>query len=448
MKVAIIGCGYVGLVTGVGLAIKGHKVTAIDINPSRVEQVKDGLIPFYEPGVKEALRKVLAQKTFQVSNSIEDIKKCSVILICVQTPPKKNGAIDLQILVKVAKSLASVFIKHSGPRIVVVRSTIIPGTTDKIITPIFQRNILPEIGIAFNPEFLREGSALEDFLNPDRIVIGTYSIKAKRVLTKLYAPFKTPIIYTTPSTAELSKYTSNTLLATLVSFSNEIARICERTSDADVEDVLAIVHLDKRFRLPTNGSGVPAVLSYLKAGCGFGGSCFPKDLSALIAYASSKGEDPRLLKAVETININQPIRVVDMASRALRGLIRRRIAVLGVAFKGGTDDLRESPGLRIVDELLKRKASVTIYDPLVNTKTLNQYIDKGVIIASNLKDATKGINACIIASNAPEFYALEQWQKKSHLKHLKIIDGRRIIKSATDRNREYYGVGRAISERS
>lgn len=438
MKVAVIGCGYVGLVTGVGLASKGHKVIAIDIDPSRVEKVKLGIVPFHEPGIAEALKKCLKHGSLQASSSIKDASNCEIVLICVQTPPKRSGAINLQILEKAVRTLASIFAQSPMLRTVVIRSTVVPGTTDKFVTPILQK-IATKTHIAFNPEFLREGSAFDDFLNPDRIVIGTHSSRASQLLRKLYMSFKAPIIVTTPTTAELAKYASNTFLATLISFSNEIARICEYTPDTDVEDVLGIIHQDRRFKLSSNGATALGILSYLKAGCGFGGSCFPKDLSALIAYAHSRGEDPRLLKAVAAINAGQPIRLVDITSEVLGGLTKRHITVLGVAFKGGTDDLRESPGLRIVDELLKRKAHVTIYDPLVDTSNLKSFRDKGVVIALTLKAAVEISDACIIASNAPEFNKL--WRFKKLFKDMIIVDGRRILKIPEISKEKYYAIG-------
>lgn len=439
MEVAVIGCGYVGLITALGLALKGHKVVAIDIDPSRIEKIKMGIVPFHEPGVAEALKKCLQEGSLRVSTAIENVSDCEVNLICVQTPPKPNGAINLQILEKAARTLATFFAKNPRLRTVMIRSTVIPGTTEKFVTPIFQK-VSKKTHLAFNPEFLREGSALMDFLNPDRIVIGTHSSHASKVLRQLYSPFNTPIIVTTPSTAELSKYASNTLLATLVSFSNEIARVCEQTPNTDVEDVLGIVHLDKRFK--ANGKTPLGILSYLKAGCGFGGSCFPKDLSALIAYAHSKGEDPMLLKAVQAINTGQASRVVDMVLNALGGLDKCKIAVLGVAFKGGTDDLRESPGLRIVDELLKGKANVLIYDPLVDAANLKSYEDKGVRIALTLKAALEGADAWVITSNAPEFDKLEDWKELSKGR-IVIVDGRRILKGSVNEDR-YYAVGRSM----
>lgn len=439
MKVGVIGCGYVGLITAVGMASKGHQVIAIDIDPTRVEKIKMGIVPFHEPGVDKALKACLKHGNLTISSKMEHISKCEIVIICVQTPSKPNGAINLQILETAAKTLAEIFAQIPILRAVVTKSTIIPGTTDQFITPIFKK-VATKTHIAFNPEFLREGSAWNDFINPDRIVIGTHSAYASKQLRRLYKPFHAPVIVTTPSTAELAKYASNTFLSTLVSFSNEIARICEMTPNTDVEDVLGIVHKDRRFISDSNGKSIPGILSYLKAGCGFGGSCFPKDLSALISYASSLGEEARLLKAVEAINVGQSARVINMMSDALGDLAKRKVVVLGIAFKGGTDDLRESPGLRIVDELLRRKAEVIIYDPLVDAVNLKNYHDRGVRIAKTLKEALEASDGCIIASNASEFSKLNQL-KKLIRKEITIVDGRRILKIPNNVKQKYFAVG-------
>ncbi len=435
MEVAVIGCGYVGLISAVGLALRGHNVLAVDIDKEKVEKISKCIVPFYEPGVSEGLKVCLLGENLKVSASLEEVADYEIIFICVQTPPQADGSIDLKILKSACLELKSVFAKTPKNRTVVVRSTVIPGTTEKLITPIFQDNT----DIVFSPEFLREGSALKDFLRADRIVIGTHSPSAASVLTKLYEPFNSPIITTTPSTAEMAKYTSNALLSTLISFSNEIAKLCESTPNTDAEDVLKILHLDRRFYTSLNSGNPPDILSYLKAGCGFGGSCLPKDLSALISYAHSLKEKVPLLEGVESTNKNQSIRIVKLASNVLGGLKKRKVVVLGAAFKGGTDDLRQSPGLKIVDELLLEKAQVIIYDPLVSGEALKEYKDKGVKIAPSLSSATNGADACIITTNAPEFQGLSGILKNHHLV---VIDGRRTLSIPEDYKDSYIAVGR------
>lgn len=439
MKVAVIGSGYVGLVTGVGLALRGHDVTALDIDAGRVERIQKGEIPFYEPGLSEALKVSLMGENFSATNNIQEIVDSEVVFICVQTPPKSDGTINLDILESACRQTQSFFKENPRNRILVVRSTAIPGTTENFVMPIFKNQITSvQTEIAYNPEFLREGRALKDFLRPDRIVIGTNSTKAKEVLTKLYAPFNSKVIITTPSTAEMAKYTSNVLLATLVSFSNQIAGIAEKTPHTDIEDVLGILHLDRRFNV-SDKEGRAGIVSYLKAGCGFGGSCLPKDLSALITYAHTIKEEVPLLEAVEEINKKQPARVVKIAKDALGGFDKQKIAVLGVAFKEGTDDLRDSPGLAIVDKLLSEKVKVVIFDPLVNKAALKSYIERGVEVASSFRSAFEGVSACIVASNAPEFKQLNKPNGLS--KKMKIIDGRRFLDPRADGKGHYFAVG-------
>lgn len=440
MKVAVLGSGYVGLVSAVGLGLRGHEVLAIDIDPIRVKKIANGEVPFYEPGLTEGLKVCLLAENLKVTDNLEAVLDYEIVLICVQTPPKSDGSIDLSILEKALKQLADIFEKNPGDKIVVVRSTVIPGTTENFVAPIFSSSST-KTEVVFNPEFLREGSALKDFIRPDRIVIGTNSNRAKVLLTQLYSPFNAPLIITTPSTAEISKYTSNTLLATLVSFSNQIARITEKTPNTDIEQVLDILHLDRRFRLPDK-DGRASIISYLKAGCGYGGSCLPKDLSALITYAKSLKEEAPLLEAVEKINNEQPLRVVKMAKEAMGGFDKHKVAVLGVAFKGGTDDLRDSPGLAIVNELLKEKAKVVIFDPLVNKQALKSYIEKGAEVVSTFSAALKGATACIIASNALEFAQIDQLNGQN--KNLKIVDGRRFLKPQNNWEGRYFAIGRAI----
>lgn len=442
MKIGVIGCGFVGLITAVGFASKGNEVTAIDIDRERISKIKNGIVPFHEVGVEKLLKSSLKKGNLKLFNSVKDLIDCEVIFICVQTPPKLNGAINLKILKKAAESLASQLKKGNESRVIVVRSTVVPGTIENTVMPIFRR--INNVEVIFNPEFLREGTALSDFLNPDRIVIGTKSIRAGKIISKLYKSFNAPIIITTSQTAELSKYASNVLLATLISFSNEIARICENTPNTDVEDVLGITHLDRRFKVARDKSKAE-IISYLKAGCGFGGSCLPKDLSALISYARLINENTPLLKSVATINKYQPNHLVDMASEAGNGLENKNVTVLGLAFKGGTDDLRESPGLKIINELIKRKANIKVYDPLVDTSKIKNNPGlffgvkaKNIIVASSIKEAVEICDICIITTNAPEFKSIGKYLRRGKTI---IIDGRRIMKVSKRSNKNYYAIG-------
>lgn len=425
MKVAVVGCGYVGLVTGAGLASLGHDVGGIETDQERRRGIAAGLPPFHEPQLPELLAKQLAGGRFRVSADLGDTADAEVVLLAVQTPANEDGAIDLQYVESAADGLAQVFAARPARRVVAVRSTVVPGTVDERVAPRFPG---PDTAVASNPEFLREGSAVEDFLRPDRVVVGCHEPWGARVLEELYRPLGAPVVVTTPATAELAKYASNAFLATLISFSNEIARAAEGIAGVDVEDVLRILHDDRRLSPVVDGSIVrPGILSYLKAGCGYGGSCLPKDLSALLAARRVAGAEHPLLEAVRAVNDGQPARVVDLVEDALGEVRSRKIGVLGLAFKGGTDDVRSSPGLRVVDELLRRGAEVIVYDPLVGEDALRAY-DGRVGFARELEALLDEVEAAVVTTNAPEFSALDGDRRAV------IVDGRRFL--PPDRLRE------------
>jgi UDPglucose 6-dehydrogenase len=440
MRVAVVGCGYVGLVSGVGLASAGHDVVGIEADSGRRERIAAGSPPFHEPGLPELLRTELDGGRFRTSSELADAAEADVVLVAVQTPPDPGGSIDLRYLTDAAAALSEAF--AAAPerrRVVAVRSTVVPGTLDGVLAPIFG----PGTAVASNPEFLREGSAVQDLLRPDRIVVGCDQEWARELLADLYRPFGAPVMFASPATAELSKYTSNAFLATLVSFSNEIARISESLPGVDVEEVLGILHADRRL---SAGETRPGILSYLKAGCGFGGSCLPKDLSALIGAAEAQGHELPLLRAVREVNEAQPGRVVGAAREALGGLEGRTVAVLGLAFKAGTDDLRSSPGLTILSELLEQGAAVTVYDPLVAAAALAAYVERGLVeVAESLTEALAEADACILTTNAPEVAALGDLLARGEYPQLLVVDGRRVLEADQMGAGVYLAVGRAAA---
>lgn len=447
MKVAVVGCGYVGLVSAVGLATVGHDVVGVEAHEGRRQQVAAGVAPFHEPGLQESLQAVIAAGRLRVSADVVDTADADVVLLAVQTPPDAGGAIDLQYLQAAAEAVAEAFQRTPRRRVVATRSTVVPGTADHVVAPAFRRaGTDTTTSVASNPEFLREGSALDDFLHPDRIVVGCRDEWGQTLLEEVYRPLGAPVIATMPATAELAKYTSNAFLATLISFSNEIARICETQPGVDVEDVLAVLHLDRRLRPPANGSSpaAPEILSYLKAGCGYGGSCLPKDLSALIAHAENGGLPVPLLEAVRTVNEDQPDRVVTMVADALGGLQGRTVTVLGVAFKAGTDDLRDSPGLKVVRKLLDGGASVRVHDPLVVAAALPSDVRARVTATGTLGEAVATADACVLTTNAPEFATLASLLDDKCGSVLPVIvDGRRLLHADQLASAGYYAVGRA-----
>jgi len=445
MNVAVVGCGYVGLVSGVGLASLGHRVVGIDTDPDRVAALERGTAPFREPGLDKLLSGTLASGSFRVSSSMAETATAEVILLCVQTPPRPDGEVELDFLRQAAERLRAELDRDVGRRrVVAVRSTVPPGTNEGVVAPVLAAE--GSTAVASNPEFLREGSALEDFLHADRVVVGAREDWAVELLARLYGPLDAPLVVTTPATAELAKYTSNALLATLVSFSNEIASLCEATPGVDVEDVLAIVHRDRRLSVDTAGERRPAgIVSYLRAGCGYGGSCLPKDLSALIAYGRAADESVALLEAVASVNRGRAERLVRLAEGALGNVEGRRIAVLGAAFKDGTDDLRDSPGLRIVQELLDRGAKVVVFDPLVGRERLVTAFPS-VEVATSLAEAARSADACLITTRAPEFADLERLVAELDGDAPVIVDGRRALDPTHFRSGGYLAVGRQADQ--
>jgi UDPglucose 6-dehydrogenase len=433
VNVCVVGCGYVGLVTALALARNGHSVVGVEGDEDRHKIIAAGTPPFYEPGLQDLLAAELRTGRFEVTRDLGRAADAEVVLLAVQTPPKPSGGIDLTYLERAGTDLVALLAARPAQRVVAVRSTVVPGTVDDLLAPLFTDGMTT---VAANPEFLSEGSAVNDGLYPDRIVVGCRQEHGREVMRRLYEPLGAPVILTDPPTAELAKYASNALLATLISFSNEIGRIAESLPGVDVEDVLGIVHSDRRLSPVVEGEVVrPGILSYLKAGSGYGGSCLPKDLSALLAFRRSSGHEHPLLEAVRAVNDSQPGRVVDLAERAVGGLSGRRAAVLGLAFKGGTNDVRSSPALPIIDGLLERGADVVAFDPLVAPPALPSYVDR-VAFAKTLEEALDGAAVALITTNAAEFAGLRA--EASAGSGPVIVDGRRAL----DRGATQHAVGR------
>lgn len=453
MRVAVIGAGYVGLVTGVGLAMVGHDVTCIEINASRVAAINAGRSPLHEPGLTERLQEVLAAGRFRAVTSLPPaVRDAQVVMICVGTPSTPTGEIDLQAVQGAARQIGHALRQVKGYRVVVVKSTVIPGTTEHVVGPAVwtAAGQGPEsLGLAMNPEFLREGDAVADFLEPDRIVVGAIDERSTEVMRELYAPFNAPLFVTNPRTAEMIKYTSNALLATLISFSNQMAAVCEATPNVDIEAVMDALHLDRRLSPPAPlthavGEGAevraerirPGILTYLRAGAGFGGSCLPKDVKALRAYARSVHAPTDMLDAVLAINDKRPVHLVRVAEEALGSLEGRTVAVLGLTFKPGTDDLRDSPALRVVELLQQAGARVRSYDPMI---TGDIAVERGLQAGANgggmeicasAREALTGADAALITTGWRDFAKLD-WPEMASVMHTPVVvDGRRILDGA------------------
>jgi len=420
-KVAILGAGYVGLVSGVGFAYHGNKVTVTDVVKDKVDLINKGKAPFYEPGLDDLLSKLVKEKLLSASNDIErEVKDAKYIFICVGTPMKEDGSINLEYIRSASISIGKGMKGSKDYKVIVAKSTIIPTTTEKVIIPIIEeesgKKAGKDFGVCMNPEFLAEGNALNGALNPDRIVIGAYDKKSAEYLQKLYKPFECPKLCVDLRAAEMIKYASNSFLATKISFSNEIANICEKYG-VDVYQVMEGVGLDYRINP-----------RFLRAGLGFGGSCFPKDVSALVHAAEEVGVNPKILNAVLEVNSHQPSRAVELAESVLGNLKGKRIAILGLSFKPETDDVRFTRALPII-ELLTRKGAVSVaYDPkaINNFKEYTKDKKLNIKYAKSVIEALKDADGVIIQNEWSEFKNLTA-KDFNGMKTKVVIDGRRIL---------------------
>lgn len=433
MKITIVGTGYVGLVTGVGLAALGHTVTCVDRDKRKIEVIERGSAPFYEPGLDELLVEQRAAGRLLASTDLEgSLRGSDVSIIAVGTPSNETG-IDLGYVRQAARDIGGHLPTIGTYHVVVVKSTVVPTTTDTVVRGELEAasGMVSgrDFGLAMNPEFLSEGRAVADFTKPDRIVIGASTARAGALLADMYAKFNCPILQTTPRNAEMVKYAANALQATLISFSNEIAGICETVSGLDEETVMRGVHLDKCWGAPGSDgkSGFAGAVTYLRAGIGFGGSCFPKDLRALRAFARNEGAEVPILSSVLEVNEERAGRVVDLLASHVGVLRDKRIAVLGLAFKPETDDVRESPGVRISKLLLQRGADVVLHDPLVQIDAVRGQLGAGVTQADDVAAAASGADAIVIATGWDAYRRLDWADIASRMRSPVVFDGRQVM---------------------
>lgn len=407
MNVSIIGTGYVGTVTGACLAELGHDVICVDIDQQKVDWINAGIAPIHEPGLSELLKKHAGIRLRATTDYNDAISNSNLTFICVGTPSGEDGRIDLSIVRSASKSIGKALSDRRSYHVVVVKSTVVPETTEKVVAPLVRGE---NVGIAMNPEFLREGKAVYDFMNPDKIVVGG-DPRAVEMVASLYEGIPCEITRTDIRTAEMIKYANNSFLAAKISFANEIGNICKKLG-IDVYDVMSAIGKD--FRISEH---------FLNAGAGFGGSCFPKDVRALIGKAEELGYDPMLLNAVIEVNEEQPIRMVKLLVEHIGDLRNRRIAVLGLAFKNDTDDIRESRSIPVITELLNLGAQVSAYDPLaeLNMRKIFPEID----YCKSALDALNGADACLIMTEWDEFRSLDK--EFDAMKNLVVIDGRRVV---------------------
>lgn len=432
-NITVIGVGYVGLVTGVCFADLGNKVVCVDINEERVENLKQGVMPIYEPGLEELVaRNVRAGRLSFTTSYAEGLQEAEFAFIAVGTPEGVDGEADLQYVRMAARSIAELM-EH--PLVIVNKSTVPVGTGDWVSDIIREhRNDDVDFAVVSNPEFLREGAAISDFMIPDRVVLGSLDRDAAEQVAQLYLPLRTTIMITDLRTAEMIKYASNAFLATSISFINEIANICEALG-ADVKEVATGMGYDQRIGH-----------AFLNAGVGYGGSCFPKDVKALAYMAETKGRHPQLLNAVMEINHYQRQAVVGKLEEALGNLQGKTIGLLGLAFKPNTDDMREAPSTHVAGILQSAGAHVRAYDPVAMEVAARMAPD--VELADNAYELAEGCDALIVITEWNEFKNLDLARIRDLMKQPVLVDGRNIYDPATMKELGFYyrGVGRGYED--
>ncbi len=432
MELCIIGSGYVGLVSGACFAEVGHTVICVDNDPRKVQSLQAGKIPIYEPGLEDLVHRNVGAKRLRFTQSIEEgVDASQVVFIAVPTPPQADGSVDLSFIERVAREIAGVL--KDDYRVIVDKSTVPVKTGEKVADTIKRYNKSGcEFDVVSNPEFLREGCAVADLMNPDRVVIGSSSDRALALMKKVYEPFMAPILVTDINSAELIKHAANSFLALKISYANALSAICE-ASGADIEKVVDGIGADKRIGR-----------HFLNAGLGYGGSCFPKDIAAFIAITDHLGMPFNLLKEVQRINADQKARFLKSIRDALWVLQDKKIAVWGLTFKPDTDDVRNSVPIDIVNELLKEGAQVSAYDPKGMEKAAELKLIEGARLAESPLDAVEGAEALIIATEWKEFAAVDLAEVKARMHTPLVFDGRNLFDPATMRGLgfTYRGIGR------
>ncbi|MCB9246687.1 MAG: UDP-glucose/GDP-mannose dehydrogenase family protein [Flavobacteriales bacterium] len=432
MKIAVIGTGYVGLVSGTCFAETGNKVTCVDIDERKVSKLQNGEITIYEPGLEVLFQRNRKEGRLFFTTRIEDvIDEVSIIFLALPTPPGEDGSADLRYVLGVADQLGKIMKDY---KVIVDKSTVPVGTAEKVKNAI-AANYKGEFDVVSNPEFLREGVAVDDFMKPDRVVVGTSSPRAQKLMEELYGPYVrqgNPIIFMDERSAELTKYAANSFLATKISFMNEIARVCELTG-ADVDMVRRGIGADNRIGK-----------RFLFPGIGYGGSCFPKDVKALIKSAREEAYDFRILNAVEEVNEDQKIYLMPKIKKHFNNNLKgKKLALWGLAFKPNTDDIREAPALYLIDELLAAGATVKAFDPEAMSNVREVIGDK-IEFTNNMYDALEGADALVIATEWSEFRNPNFERISEHLGEVCIFDGRNVfdLTKMEELGYIYYSIGR------
>ncbi|MEM2141521.1 UDP-glucose/GDP-mannose dehydrogenase family protein [Nitrososphaera sp.] len=424
MHISIVGLGFVGLTTAACLADRGIRVSGIDIDADKVRMISAGQAPFYEEGLIERLRRTLKRKTLSLSNDFSAIPESSVTFVTVGTPSNKDGSANLSYIVEASESIGRAIKDKKVFHVVAIKSTVPPGTALEVAAPAIERTSGKQrskgFGICSNPEFLREGSAVVDTLNPDRVVVGALDARTKKAMLALYKKFygskKVTVVDANPQTAELIKYANNSFLATKISFINTIANICQHIPGTDVAKVAHAIGLDRRIGP-----------MFLKAGLGYGGSCFPKDVTAIINLSESRGYSPDLLKDTHSINQLQPYKAIELLKRALPDLSGKTISILGLAFKADTTDMREAVSLKIIDELKKAGANIKVHDPMA-IEEARKILGDTVTYSKTMEECLTGSNGCIIVTEWKQYARISPATLRKHMQNSIIVDGRRVTK--------------------
>lgn len=437
MNIAIVGTGYVGLVTGTCFAETGANVTCIDVNEEKIENLKKGIIPIYEPGLEDMVERNVKAGRLHFSTSLVDcLDDVLIVFSAVGTPPDEDGSADLKYVLEVARTIGKHINKYT---LVVTKSTVPVGTAKKVKAAIQEeldkRGVNVEFDVASNPEFLKEGNAIDDFMSPDRVVVGVESERAKKLMSKLYKPFmyvNFRVIFMDIPSAEMTKYAANSMLATRISFMNDIANLCELVG-ADVTAVRDGIGSDSRIGR-----------KFLYAGCGYGGSCFPKDVKALIKTAEQNGYNMQVLKAVEDVNERQKSILFDKLNRYFQGELKgKTIALWGLAFKPGTDDMREAPSLVLIEKLKAAGCHVRAFDPVAMNESKRR-IGDSVYYATDIYDAVLDADALMLVTEWKEF-RMPNWKViKKVMNHPAIFDGRNIFDAddVQENGFEYHCIGK------
>ena len=431
-EIGIVGLGFVGLSLTSVLASKGYSTIGIDVNIKKCKQIANGKSPFFEPKLEKTLRDGLRKK-LRISNDISLVKNCDFIFVTVGTPQNQNGSIDLSMIKKSVTELGKTMYKNKKNQVILVKSTVTPGTMKKYVLPILEKNSKKKAGKDFglisNPEFLQESNAIKDTIFPHAVVLGghntKYMKKAKTFFSKLHP--NTPIIITNHQTAEMVKYANNSFLATKISFINQLSNICQNIPDANIDDIAKTIGLDPRIGK-----------LFLNAGPGYGGSCLPKDMKALISFATDVGVKPILLNAVEKINQKQLEQIIKLIEKKLKGVSSKNITIMGTAFKPNTDDVRDSLSIELIKKLLRKKAKIIVYDPKAKDNT-KKIFGKKISYEDSIIGALKRSQCAVFMTHWNEFDNVDN-KSIRHMKRKLIIDCRRIF-AEKNIDAEYFALG-------